>query len=57
MYKRQLCTYEVTGVAGLTVSDTGLLTAGTTAGDATLTVKYTVGETEFTDSCTVTVQA
>ena len=52
-----LCTYEVTGVAGLTVSDTGLLTAGTTAGDATLTVKYTVGETEFTDSCTVTVQA
>lgn len=52
-----LCSYEVTGVAGLTVSDAGLLTAGTTAGDATLTVKYTVGETEFTDTCTVTVQA
>lgn len=52
-----LCTYSASGVTGLTVSDSGLLTSGTTAGDGSLTVNYEVGGKTFTDSCTVTVQS
>lgn len=51
------CSYQVSGVDGLTVSATGLLTSGTNAGDADLTVSLTVGEKTFTDQCTVTVTA
>lgn len=51
------CSYQVVGVDGLTVSDSGLLTSSTTAGDADLTVSLTVGEKTFTDQCTVTVKA
>lgn len=51
------CTYQVSGVDGLTVSATGLLTSGTNAGDGELTVSLKVGEKTFTDQCTVTVKA
>lgn len=51
------CTYQVSGVDGLTVSPTGLLTSGTNAGDGELTVSLKVGEKTFTDQCTVTVKA
>lgn len=51
------CSYQVSGVTGLTVSPTGLLTSGTTAGDADLVVSFTAGSKTFTDQCTVTVTA
>ena len=50
-------TYEITGVTGVTVSTTGLVTSSTTAGDATLTVSYNNAGTTLTSTATVTVEA
>lgn len=43
--------------SGTTVSTTGLITAGATAGDFTVDVSYTAGEQTFKDSCDVSVTA
>lgn len=49
-------TYDMTGApSGTTISATGLISAGSTAGDCELTVKYTAGEKEMSDICNVSV--
>ncbi len=50
-------TYSLSGVAaeGSSISATGLLTTGTTAGALEVTATYTVGEKEFTSSANITV--
>lgn len=50
-------TYTATGApSGTTVGEnTGLITAGTTAGDFTIEVSYAAGETTFKDTCEVEV--
>ena len=51
-------TYTAKGApSGTTVSTTGLITAGDTAGDFTVEVGYTAGEQTFKDSCDVSVTA
>lgn len=48
--------YELSGApSGTTVSATGLITAGETAGDCTLTVSYPADSPEFSDTCDVSV--
>lgn len=49
--------YTISGDAavGSTISDNGLLTAGTKAGNLTVTATYTVGDKSFTSSATITV--
>ena len=50
------CTYELTGApSGTTVSNSGVITAGATAGDGQLTVTLEDGGETFTDQCTVSV--
>ena len=50
-------TYSLSGEAapGSEISETGLLTVGTTAGSLTVTASYSVGEEIFTSSATITV--
>ncbi len=50
-------TYALSGTAaeGSTITNAGLLTAGTTAGTLTVTATYTVSGSDFTASSTVTV--
>jgi len=50
-------TYALSGTAaeGSTITNAGLLTAGTTAGSLTVTATYTVNGSNFTASSTVTV--
>lgn len=49
--------YTITGDAavGSTISDNGLLTVGTKAGNLTVTATYTVGDKSFTSSATIKV--
>ncbi|MCR4733800.1 MAG: Ig-like domain-containing protein [Treponema sp.] len=49
--------YALSGDAaeGSSITEAGLLTAGTTAGTLTVTATYTVGEENFTSSSTITV--
>ena len=49
--------YTITGDAaeGSRISNNGLLTVGTTAGNLTVTATYTVGNKTFTSSATITV--
>ena len=50
------CTYELTGApTGTAVSNSGVITAGTTAGDGQLTVTLEDNGETFTDKCTVSV--
>lgn len=50
------CTYELTGVpSGTSVSNKGVITAGTATGDGKLTVTLEDGGETFTDQCTVSV--
>ena len=50
-------TYTATGApSGTTVgAKTGLITAGSTAGDFTIEVSYAAGESTFKDTCEVEV--
>lgn len=50
------CTYALSGApSGTAVSKEGVISAGTTAGDGTLTVTLEDGGETFTDQCTVSV--
>lgn len=52
------CTYEITtSISGCSVSEAGVITSGTTAGDGEVTVTYTVGTESYTDVCNLSVTA
>ncbi len=51
------CAYSLTGApSGTTVSASGLISAGSTAGDADLNVTFVYEGTTFTDQCAVSVK-
>ena len=49
--------YAVSGINGTTVSDSGLITAGSTAGSGEITLTYTLDDNTFTDVCNLVVSA
>ena len=51
------CAYSLNGApSGTTVSASGLISAGATAGDCDMTVTFVYEGTTFTDQCAVSVK-